>query len=408
MNHEDEVDSLVLYFEEDSPIEEEYSARREDKEGWFAGKLPSKSVFSFLAGALAVVVIFLIAGFFLRTSNVDSVIKLRSLENRIKQLENRSYRIDWIEAKLEQIEEKNKQFTTFMDTFMKLETPPKISTAQTSEKQTKAVYHEVVAGETLYGISRRYGLTVDELRRLNKLEPDLVTERARVSVTTKIKRPIQLPDHYKLTERDIFGSSEEKASFPQQEISLEGIPLADESVGLKLVGTAVTGNPKMNLAILDNLSARRQETYHEGEQVGRVLIKKILRNHVIINTGVRDAVLMLESKEGVNPTRTDVRLKREEIESTFTDPNEIMQQAQIRPYVRGGQVVGFQVTKMKPDSIFWKMGLRNDDVIKGMNNESIRGSKHLVEFGQKLIETGEVALKINRGGRSQELRYTIE
>ena len=35
-------------------------------------------------------------------------------------------------------------------------------------------YHRVKAGETLYRISRTYGLTVDELRRLNKLGPTAV------------------------------------------------------------------------------------------------------------------------------------------------------------------------------------------------------------------------------------------
>ena len=132
----DFIETLEADFEVDFSDEEGYSVRRNKKDG-FVGKPPGKRVFSFLAGALAVVVIFLIAGFFLRTSNVDPVIKLRSLENRVKQLENRSYRIDWIEAKLEEIEEKNKQFTTFMDTFRKLETPPKTSTAQTPEKQTR-------------------------------------------------------------------------------------------------------------------------------------------------------------------------------------------------------------------------------------------------------------------------------
>jgi LysM repeat protein len=33
----------------------------------------------------------------------------------------------------------------------------------------KARYHRVRAGESLYGISRRYGVTIEELRRLNKL-----------------------------------------------------------------------------------------------------------------------------------------------------------------------------------------------------------------------------------------------
>jgi len=172
MNHEDEVDSLVLDFEEDSPIEEEYSARREDKENWFAGKLPGKIGFSLLIGAVILGLFVLVAVLFPRSSNVDSGNRMRSLERRIKQLEERLYRLDRIEANLEQIGEKNKQFTTFIDTFRTPETPSKRSTAQTSEKQTKAIYHEVLAGETLYGIGLRYGIKVDELRRLNKLEPE--------------------------------------------------------------------------------------------------------------------------------------------------------------------------------------------------------------------------------------------
>jgi len=178
MNHKDKVDTLELDFEKDSPTEEEYSSQRENKEKWFAGKLHGKSVLSFLIGALTVGLAFLMAGFFLRSSNVDPEIQLRSLENRIKQLEDRGHTIDWIEARLEQIEEQNKQFITFMDTLRIIETPPKISTVQTSEKQTEAVYHEVVAGDTLYSISRRYGLTVDELRSLNKIEREAIIHPA--------------------------------------------------------------------------------------------------------------------------------------------------------------------------------------------------------------------------------------
>ena len=183
MNHEDEVDSLVLDFEEDSPIEEEYSARREDKENWFAGKLPGKIGFSLLIGAVILGLFVLVAVLFPRSSNVDSGNRMRSLERRIKQLEERLYRLDRIEANLEQVKEKSKQFNLFRDTVKKPKTPPQSTTtekpitppesttAQTAKEQIEAVYHEVLPGETFYGIGLRYGIAVDELLRLNDLEP---------------------------------------------------------------------------------------------------------------------------------------------------------------------------------------------------------------------------------------------
>jgi LysM repeat protein len=47
--------------------------------------------------------------------------------------------------------------------------------ASSSELEgVKVRYHLVRSGETLWDISRRYGLTVEELRTLNNLEPSVV------------------------------------------------------------------------------------------------------------------------------------------------------------------------------------------------------------------------------------------
>jgi len=85
------------------------------------------------------------------------------------QIEGDLNRLVWIEARLDQMEEKLKEFEVMMNTlekFGKLSTQP---AAKSPETVSKARYHRVRAGETLYGISRRYGTTVEELRRLNKL-----------------------------------------------------------------------------------------------------------------------------------------------------------------------------------------------------------------------------------------------
>ena len=55
--------------------------------------------------------------------------------------------------------------------------PPKPAVSQTVKKeatppQPKPGYHVVSRGETLYRISKQYGISVDELRRLNNMDPN--------------------------------------------------------------------------------------------------------------------------------------------------------------------------------------------------------------------------------------------
>ena len=52
-------------------------------------------------------------------------------------------------------------------------TPP--ATPTTSPNRPAAVYHAVVSGDTLYGISRRYGVSVDEIKRLNALPGNTIS-----------------------------------------------------------------------------------------------------------------------------------------------------------------------------------------------------------------------------------------
>jgi len=183
MKKKDIMDTLEADFKVDFSREEGYSARRNNKENRSAGKPSGKSRLSFLIGVVIFGLVVLVAVVFHRSSNIDTGYKLKSLERRIKRLEERLYTLGSIEANLEQVKEKSKQFNLFRDTIKKPKTPPQSTTtekpitppesttAQTAKEQIEAVYHEVLPGETLYGIGLRYGIAVDELLRLNDLEP---------------------------------------------------------------------------------------------------------------------------------------------------------------------------------------------------------------------------------------------
>ena len=130
-------------------------------------------------------------------------------KTRIKKLENRIVKLEGIEYRLTQIWKQAESFDQFNDRLDNLEvslsktehlvknlerlpnntaekTPPEVESSLSSKvpkKIEKKRYHTVTYGDTLFSISHRYGLPIEKIRILNKLdEPTVIHPGQRLLV----------------------------------------------------------------------------------------------------------------------------------------------------------------------------------------------------------------------------------
>ncbi len=148
-------------------------------------------------GFFVMIVLFIV--FLSKTNDIAGKTEIISIEKRLALLEERFGKVDEIDEKLILLDMQGKKIELFVDRFDRFETSLSLKmdiinnelytskkkgkkTAESKKPEQKKIikkithltYHEVKAKETLYQISRRYGLTVDDLRKLNRLTPEAV------------------------------------------------------------------------------------------------------------------------------------------------------------------------------------------------------------------------------------------
>jgi general secretion pathway protein C len=247
-------------------------------------------------------------------------------------------------------------------------------------------------------------------------QPLLPSDSPPVVVESKPQVPVRpLQDYNIIIERNLFGASEEQASAPQEEAALEDIPAAEKSLGLKLVGTVVGDDSATSFAIIDNKSTRKQELYQEGDKAGEVLIKRILRNKVLVDAGRGEELLALELEEtgkkvnfspapqspgrkrGPASREDSYRFERAEVEAALGNVDQVIQELSISPFMRSGGPAGFRIGKLPAESILVQMGLRTGDLIIGVNDQAVTGPDQAAEFLQRLKQGGDVTIKVGKG-----------
>ena len=182
--------------------EEADDLRPEEYHGTSSQVFRNKSIMPFVIGGGGFIVLVIFFFVYLSEPNKRPDQEyLQSLEARMQQLENKLGTIGIMDQTLERIGKQEQKLdlveknlanlestvTTQIDQIIKdlslshQKTDSKASAPPKAEKkksmaskktETKANFHQVQAGETLYGISRRYGLSVEQLRGYNNLAPN--------------------------------------------------------------------------------------------------------------------------------------------------------------------------------------------------------------------------------------------
>ncbi len=156
---------------------------------------------------VAVIVILMFLSSAPKTAERDLI---KSLETRLKNIEEKLAKLEWIDTGMARLERKEKEMASISERMAQLDSTltkkvdqlsrdmskpavkptepaaPKPESAAHKpdpvvqkpaapakvEKDPKARMHAVQKGETIYGISRKYGIPADQLMKLNKLNPN--------------------------------------------------------------------------------------------------------------------------------------------------------------------------------------------------------------------------------------------
>jgi general secretion pathway protein C len=256
--------------------------------------------------------------------------------------------------------------------------------------------------------------TIIGVQLSGKHTPDIIVPRP-PAVMKQGKPPINY--FGPLVERNLFASSEQGQI--TQEIKEEGLEnLEPTSLKITLLGTGV-GSEEDSVAIIEEKEGKKQALYKVGDSIQSAVVKAILRGKVILTVQGQDKILTIEEEaasrrtSGVTRPAGPIRqgesiaVNRSEVEESLTNVHQLLSQARVRPHFSGGKPDGLAIASIKRGSIFEKLGLKNGDIVKGLDGNDIKSPDDVLQMYKKLTLGSEVAIEIERAGEKQTINYTF-
>jgi len=200
---------------------------------------------------------------------------------------------------------------------------------------------------------------------------------------------------------------------------------------LNLVGTAATDDPLLSWAAVEDREAQQTLTLHVGDNVkGQAVVRRIERKRIVLeeNGGLRELALEEPADLPTSPAaapRPAVRTARlgpprrpppvtprlpevpAPAEEGPRSPARLFSEARILPKYEDGQMVGVQVSAIKPGSLFEKVGIEEGDVITELNGIRIDSPEQSAKILLELTRSQNLTLQVNGQSGTRTLNAEV-
>lgn len=258
---------------------------------------------------------------------------------------------------------------------------------------------------------------------------------------TVLDRP-KYEDFKVIWTRNLFNSEQKEES--AKEVATENVcqpVLAD--LPLKFTGVIFGGNKETSLVLLESTATKQSDTFLLNDVVpGDSKIVDISRDRVFFLREGNSCPEYLELQQPPLPKRRVPNLARsrqdrseqvsdspfEFSESGFTrardgnivadrrwvdkalttDFTKTLQDAKASPHVVNGEVKGFVLTRIRPDSVYEKMGFQDGDVVEQINGIDLNDAGRAIQTLNSLKNENAIELMVKRNGVAVPLKIQVK
>jgi general secretion pathway protein C len=256
--------------------------------------------------------------------------------------------------------------------------------------------------------------------RLSRETGGATADTTRKTETSKV-RPVT--DYLVMARRNLFAEPGDEGD----RLTSDGV-LREGSSDLKLLGTGGAG--AAGYAIVEKKDGKEQVVIGIGDEIDGAELTEVGWRRAILNRGGTEELLLVPADLAVEAAKksttkasnsnSSVRdenirmlgddrwmIAQDEVESQLNNLSNLFTQMRAVPNMENGIANGFRVFAIRRNSLFQKLGLKNNDVVQRVNGMDLNDPARALGLLEELKGENQLNVDVLRGGEPRTLTYEI-